>query len=176
MGNLKAGISWTGLTPLFKDLQNGCLEQATAAFGTNTDPIILDRDSVHTALNKALLSTFHPPPMFTSKSMDNGYKTYMLLIGWAIILSIFLKVCWIADALTPLNSIASASGMLTLSLFPMASDKIARILWIAPILHYPITTEGNVNVYVIILHINATGPWLIQKLNVDAFAYSSHAR
>jgi hypothetical protein len=34
MGNLKVGISWAGLTPLFKDLQNGCLEQATAAFGT----------------------------------------------------------------------------------------------------------------------------------------------
>lgn len=128
MGNLKAGISWAGLTPLFKDLLNGCLEQATVVFGIKTDPIILDRDSAHTVPNKALLSTFHPLPMFTSKSMDNGCHTYMLLIGGVIILSIFLQVCCYADALTPLNSIVSASIMLTLSLFPMASDKIARIL------------------------------------------------
>jgi len=177
MDNLRVGISWAGQTPLFKDLLNGYLEQAIVVFGINTDPIILGRDSAHTALNKALLSTFHPPPMSTSKSMVCiGYQRYMFLIGGVIILSISLQICCYADVLTPFSSFALASIMLTLSLFPMASGKIARILWIAPILHYPITTETNVNVYAIILHIDAIGPWLIQKLNADVSAHSRYAR
>lgn len=177
MGNLKAGISWAGLTPLFKDLLNGYLEQVTAVFGIKTDPIILELDSAHTVLNKVLLFIFHPPLMFTSESMVNiGYQRYMFLIGGAIILSLSLQICWNADALTPFNSFASASIMLTLSLFPMASGKIAKILWIAPILHYPIITETHVNVNAIILHMYATGPWLIQQHNADVFAHSRYAQ
>jgi hypothetical protein len=68
------------------------------------------------------------PVTFISRLMGNGFNSSIVLIGEAIIPSIFLLVCLSVDAKMISNSMDSVSSILLLSQFHMGSIKIAQKL------------------------------------------------